>query len=252
MLKFMTNLMTNRSIRVLLIEDNPGDARLVREALNYVESRGIELVHAEKLAEGAALLVRSDFDAILLDLSLPDSQGLNTLRSLRARSGHVPIVVITGLADECVALDAVAEGAQDYLIKGRTPPELLARSIRYALGRKQAEEELSQAKEELSRAKEAAEAASPARVCIPMGDVLTSASLAHRVGVIRREMFGEHDASLLAEALQIPVRTWLNHEAGVMIPAPVILRFIEITGADPYWLLTGEGDKYRPSTDSGR
>ena len=83
MIKFMTNLMTNRSIRVLLIEDNPGDARLVREALNYAESRGIELVHAEKLAEGAALLVRSDFDAILLDLSLPDSQGLNTLRSLR-------------------------------------------------------------------------------------------------------------------------------------------------------------------------
>ena len=245
MLKFMTNLMTNRSIRVLLIEDNPGDARLVREALNYAESRGIELMHAEKLAEGAALLERSDFDAILLDLSLPDSQGLNTLRSLRARSGHLPIVVITGLADECVALDAVAEGAQDYLIKGRTPPELLARSIRYALGRKQAEEGLSQAKK-------AAGAASPAKVRIPMGDVLTSTSLAHRVGVIRREMFGEHGALLLAEALQIPVRTWLNHEAGVTIPAPVILRFIDITGADPYWLLTGEGNKYRLGTDSGR
>ena len=133
----------------------------------------------------------------------PTARG-STPSARSGRSGHLPIVVITGLADECVALDAVAEGAQDYLIKGRTPPELLARSIRYALGRKQADEELSQVKEELSRAKEAAEAASPARVRIPMGDVLTSASLAHRVGVIRREMFGEHGASLLAEGCKSP------------------------------------------------
>ena len=75
--------MIKRSVRILLIEDNPGDALLVREALNDMEPRGFELAHAGQLADGAALLDGGDFDAILLDLSLPDSQGLNTLRTLR-------------------------------------------------------------------------------------------------------------------------------------------------------------------------
>jgi hypothetical protein len=74
-------------------------------------------------------------------------------------------------------------------------------------------------------------------------------TLAGRVGEIRRELFGEHGGPLLAEALGVPYRTWMNYEAGVTIPAPVILRFIEVCGASPGWLLTGEG---RPFLEEDR
>jgi hypothetical protein len=75
-----------------------------------------------------------------------------------------------------------------------------------------------------------------------------SVHLALRVRQIRRELFGEYGAHLLAEALQLPTQTWLNYEAGVTIPAIVLLAFIDTTGADPHWLLTGVGDKYRLAT----
>ena len=73
----------------------------------------------------------------------------------------------------------------------------------------------------------------------------TSADLARRVGEIRREVFGEHGAPILAEAIGIPARAWANYEAGVTMPGHVILGFIEVTGAEPRWLLTGDGDKFR-------
>ena len=77
----------------------------------------------------------------------------------------------------------------------------------------------------------------------------SSEPLARRIGEIRRQMFGAHGAPLLAGALQLPTRTWLNYEAGVTMPASVMLRFLEITGADPHWLLTGEGNTYRARTE---
>ena len=73
----------------------------------------------------------------------------------------------------------------------------------------------------------------------------TTAHLARRVGEVRREVFGEHGVPILAEAIGLPARTWANYEAGVTMPAHAILGFIEVTGADPRWLLTGDGDKYR-------
>jgi hypothetical protein len=74
---------------------------------------------------------------------------------------------------------------------------------------------------------------------------LTSAQLGGRLGEIRCESFGEHGASVLADALGLPTRTWLNYESGVTMPAAVVLEFIEVTGADPHWLLTGDGGKYQ-------
>jgi hypothetical protein len=71
-------------------------------------------------------------------------------------------------------------------------------------------------------------------------------ALAERVREVRRQLYGESGAATLADALNLPVRTWLNYESGVLIPAPVILRFIEVTGANPHWLLTGEGDAIGP------
>ena len=124
----------------------------------------------EKLAEGAALLVRQRFRRYPARPIAARQPGAQHLPLAPAQSGHLPIVVITGLADECVALDAVAEGAQFYLIEGRTPPSCSpAQSAGGRPGRKQADEELSQVKEELSRAKEAAEAAEPGQGPHPDG-----------------------------------------------------------------------------------
>ncbi len=127
--------MESTALRVLLIEDNPGDARLIREMIAEVPAARLRLEWVDTLAQGRERLTSDEIDAVLLDLSLPDSQGLGTFQSVHASSPEVPIVVLSGLADEEVALTAVREGAQDYLIKGRVDGDLLVRSLRYAVER---------------------------------------------------------------------------------------------------------------------
>ncbi len=127
---------------VLLIEDNPGDARLIALMLAEAgESRPpVRLALADRLATGLARLA-TPVDAVLLDLSLPDSQGLATFRALRAGALGVPIVILSGLADEALAVEAVAAGAQDYLVKDRVDGDGLLRALRYAIERQRAGEE---------------------------------------------------------------------------------------------------------------
>jgi PAS domain S-box-containing protein len=135
--------MENRApIQVLLVEDNPGDRRLLQELLRDVASVHIKLAYADCLSQGLQRLSESDFDVILLDLFLPDSQGFETFTQLHQQEREVPIVVTTGLNDETLALKAVQEGAQDYLVKGQITGELLVRSIRYAIERKRAEQKI--------------------------------------------------------------------------------------------------------------
>ena len=123
--------------RVLLVEDNPGDARLVREALNDGAPDQFTLQVAGSLQSALASLGPGveEVDVILLDLSLPDSQGLETYRAIHARDPEVPVLVLSGLNDESVALKAVNEGAQDFLRKSKVDSELLPRAIRYAIER---------------------------------------------------------------------------------------------------------------------
>jgi phosphoserine phosphatase RsbU/P len=133
-------------VRVLLVEDNPADADLIREALEEAEARasgvpGFELIHVDRLASGEARLAAGDIELVLLDLSLPDSHGFETFRRLGSRFPSVPIVVLSGLADEELAMRAVREGAQDYLVKGSGDGTAITRTLRYAMERKQAEEE---------------------------------------------------------------------------------------------------------------
>jgi PAS domain S-box-containing protein len=134
-------------MRVLLIEDNPGDARLIEEMLAEAGNPPIYLEEAGRLDEGLELLARERCDALLLDLGLPDSRGLDTLRRTLSYAPGVPVVVLTGLEDEKVGLEAVKEGAQDYLVKGKVGPELLSRSIHYAVQRKRAQEQLRESEE---------------------------------------------------------------------------------------------------------
>jgi signal transduction histidine kinase len=127
-------------IRLLLIEDNPADARLIREILAEAVAN-FSLCIAERLDQGLGFLTEQAFDLILLDLNLPDSSGLETLRKTCSKAPSIPVIILTGLADEQLSLDAIREGASDYLVKGDVSASLIVRSIRYAMERNQAEEE---------------------------------------------------------------------------------------------------------------
>ncbi|MCB0214221.1 MAG: response regulator [Anaerolineae bacterium] len=127
-------------IRVLLIEDNPGDAYLIKFLLKESMTAEFQVKNAERLATGLDLLETEDFDVILLDLQLPDSYGFETLETVQQHIFHIPIVLLTGLDDEAFALEAVREGAQDYLVKGKIESDLLVRTLKYAIERKQAEQ----------------------------------------------------------------------------------------------------------------
>jgi len=122
-------------LRVLLVEDNPDDADLLGELLADSSGERVEVVVAETLREGLAHLSRTAADLLLLDLSLPDSQGLETVTRALAGAPRVPIIVLTGLDDDALGIDAIQAGAQEYLAKGRVDGALLRRSMRYAIER---------------------------------------------------------------------------------------------------------------------
>lgn len=133
-------------MRVLLVEDNDDDVLLIQESLSETK---ISIARAERLSSALEHLTKGGFDAVLLDLSLPDTQGLDTIGRLHSEVPGVPIVVLTGLNDEEAAVKAVEQGAQDYLIKGQAGGHLLARSLRYAIQRHKAEESLKERNREL-------------------------------------------------------------------------------------------------------
>src|SRR5580692_3946395 len=140
--------MWNTSIKaVLLLEDNAGDARLLREMLNEPESLNTQLTHLECMRDAEKYLAEHAVDIILLDLGLPDAQGLAAVQRAHAAAPHIPLVVLTGLDDQLVAAQALQEGAQDYLIKGQIESRGLMRALRYAGERKIMEEALFEEKE---------------------------------------------------------------------------------------------------------
>ncbi|WP_293338914.1 ATP-binding protein [Microcoleus sp. CAWBG58] len=124
-------------IKILLVEDNPADADLLAELLEVSGGVQWELVSVEFLHEAIAQLCKQNFDIVLLDLSLPDSRGLETLTRLREVAPDTAMVVMTGLDDEAIALESVRLGAQDYIVKGQITTPLLVRTIRYAIERSQ-------------------------------------------------------------------------------------------------------------------
>lgn len=132
--------MPNETIDVLLVEDNPGDARLLEVFLKD-SSVNFTVKHSQRLSDAVEHLSREHPDAVLLDLGLPDSQGLMTLRQARKAAPEVPFVILTGLNDQDLAVQAVREGAQDYLIKGHIASNGLAQSLRYAVERQRLQAE---------------------------------------------------------------------------------------------------------------
>lgn len=131
------------TIKVLLVEDNPADARLVREQFLDIEANDFELCHVDSLGEAYAALQQQEFDVMLLDLSLPDSQGINAVNHILSVAPQLPIVVLSGIDDAELSLQAVQAGAQDYLVKGQGDGNLLNRALRYAIERKRTQERLA-------------------------------------------------------------------------------------------------------------
>jgi signal transduction histidine kinase len=125
----------SEALQVLLVEDNAGDARLLREMFSKEGAGSFELTHLSRLSEAVIQLAKGGVDVLLLDLGLPDVQGLDTVRRAHAVAPGVPVIVLTGLDDEALAAAAMAEGAQDYLIKGQIESRALPRALRYAIER---------------------------------------------------------------------------------------------------------------------
>jgi PAS domain S-box-containing protein len=194
---------------VLLVEDNPGDARLIREMFNEQGSRKVELNHVDSMCDAEKYLAGHAVDIILLDLGLPDVQGLETLRRAHAAASHVPLVVMSGLDDEFMAVQALQEGAQDYLIKGQVEPRELLRALRYAIERKSIEETLFAEKERAQvtvdsmegRYRGLLEAAPDAMVVVNQGGeiVLLNVQAEKQFGYRRDELVGQKVKNIIPE-----------------------------------------------------
>ncbi len=149
--------MAERRIRLLLVEDDPDDVWMMRNLLGDRWDEPFDMVHVELLSAAVERLAEESYDIILLDLTLPDSQGLETFFAMHAQADETPIVVLSGCNDERIAVKAVQAGAQDYLVKGQVNDHILIRSIRYAIerGRRcRAEEAVRDTSEEFRAAQE--------------------------------------------------------------------------------------------------
>lgn len=137
--------MADKLLKLLLVEDNPGDARLIQIYLSEAPGLNIKLYLVESLAAANGKIAETEIDVMLLDLGLPDSNGLETFTSANRDNPEVPIVVLTGHADTDLGATAVLGGAQDYLVKGQVDGNILSHALRYAIERKRASLELEQA-----------------------------------------------------------------------------------------------------------
>ncbi len=126
-----------RPMKVLVIDDNPADALFICQILKTSQGTPIEVEHVNRLLPGLEQVARRACDLVLLDLSLPESHGLDTFNQVHAAAPDLPIIVLSGLDDEAMATQAVRQGAQDYLVKSHVTPHLLLRALRYAIARQE-------------------------------------------------------------------------------------------------------------------
>ena len=139
--------MESNPAKILLIEDDPGLTHGIKDILSQAKETPFQLVTATDMKSGLAQLAEQGFDSLLLDISLPDRAGLANIKWLQAEAPHAPIIVLGDVDDELIAIEAVHEGAQDYLVKSQLNPQLLGRAIRYAIERQRAEMALLEAEE---------------------------------------------------------------------------------------------------------
>jgi PAS domain S-box-containing protein len=221
-------------LRILLVEDNPGDVLLLQETL--ADQAGVfEVESVERLAAALERLRADGIHVVLLDLTLPDSDGLATFTAVRTQAPDTPIIVLTGLSDEALAVSTVRDGAQDYLVKGQVDGNLLGRTIRYAFERHQVRRELQSSEQQLRAALERfaaiLESALDAVVTIDAGGVITgwSTQAEAMFGWSRSEAVGQVLSSIV-----IPPQHREAHGRGLERflatgEGPILRRRIEIT-----------------------
>jgi PAS domain S-box-containing protein len=225
--------MAGELIKVLLVEDNPGDVFLLQELLKEVNTTKVDLRPVERLSEALNLLAHDSFDLILLDLSLPDSQGIGTFLNTTRQAKATPIIVLTGLNDETLALRAMQEGAQDYLVKGQVTGDLLVRSMRYAIERQRVEDALRQSEERFRVALKN----SPIFVFNQDRNLRYTWVYNSISGWTTEEMLGKHDSELLPEedAQSITkiknsvLTTGIGTRAEVSLTTPQGIRYYDLT-----------------------
>jgi len=222
--------MSEKSMKMLLIvEDNAGDARLLREMFNEQGPRDTELTHVECMSDAERHLSERAVDIVLLDLGLPDAQGLEAVRRARAAAPRVPLVVLTGLDDESLAAQALQEGAQDYLIKGQIEARGLLRTMRHAIERKMMEDALFVEKE---LAQVTLDSIGDAVICTDiLGNITYLNLVAERItGWLRREIVGRPMVqvcriinALSRETIANPIEKAVEQDKTVHLPSNSIL-----------------------------
>ncbi|MFL5729690.1 MAG: PAS domain S-box protein, partial [Cytophagaceae bacterium] len=131
-----------QTIRILAIEDNPGDLFLLEEILSLVKSFRSEITNTTSLNSSLQILKENNYDVILLDLTLPDSSGLKTFTKIHSAYPEIPVIILSGLPESEIAIQSVKAGAQDYLVKGEVSATLIEKTISYSIARKQAENDI--------------------------------------------------------------------------------------------------------------
>lgn len=205
--------MVPKAIKLLLIEDSRAQTRLLKQMLAEVQGARFEIEGAERLSDGLSALAKGSFDVVLLDLCLPDASGLDTLVSIHCQHPHVPVVVLTGLDDESVAMEAVKLGAQDYLLKGQVQGPMLARAIRYSIERKGAEERIKQLNEDRERR------------------IIELSSANKALDALTRELAQARDVALEAASFKSDFVASVSHE--LRTPISSILGMIELLSKTP-------------------
>ena len=209
---------SDNSLKILLVEDSASDAVLLKENILSSGAKDISISVVQSLAEAKEHLKNNNPDAVLLDLTLPDSSGLDTVREVRSISPDLPIVVLTGVDDENTGVEAVRAGVQDYLVKGQTDGRTITRVIRYSIERKNAEDALREREQLLQDVMDG----SPSPIFLKDRDgkfITINASLERMLGMSRQELKGKTDYDIAPKEV---ADYWRSHDTKVMATGKAI------------------------------